>query len=126
MLIASIKRAGWLRAAIAAALLVMVLGLSWGLFVSDEDFDSQQWKAQKDSGARDNPRVHMVVALERKHLRTGIARAEVEQLLGAPEQREKDKDVYALGASPVGVDMESYVIEYDGQDRVVRFHLRRY
>jgi hypothetical protein len=126
MLIASIKRAGLARAAVAAALLAALLGLGWGFFMSDEDFDPRQWQAQKNSGARDNPRAHMVVALERKHLRAGIARAEVERLLGAPEQREKDKDVYALGASPVGVDMESYVIEYDGQDRVVRFYLRRY
>jgi hypothetical protein len=89
------------------------------------EFDADVWRAQRGSNALDNPRVGQVVALERSHMRPGMSRAEVIELLGEPDRRLPRSDHYKLGASPVGVDFETYVIEYDDHDRVTSFGIRR-
>lgn len=89
-------------------------------------FEAQAWRAQRGSTAHDNPRVFMVVPLERDgHLREGMARAEVLDLLGPPDRATARNDQYRLGASPVGVDYETYVIDYNEVDQVLRFQVRR-
>lgn len=90
-----------------------------------EQFDAELWRAQRGSSALDNPRVGLVVVLERDHMRPGMSRAEVIGLLGEPDRRQPHSDHYRLGASPVGVDYETYVVEYDEQDRVRSFGIRR-
>lgn len=93
--------------------------------MTNDDFDRALWHAQRGSTAFDNPRTGQVAALERDHLRAGMARAEVIALLGEPEVRNARSDRYALGVSPVGVDVEEYVVEYDADDRVTGFRVRR-
>src|SRR5262245_3420837 len=68
-------------------------------------FDSDRWKAQRNSAARDNPRAGMLGNLKDR-LRPGMTRQEVVTLLGEPEATEKDgtRYVYDLGMSAFGVD----------------------
>ncbi len=89
------------------------------------DFDSAAWRAQRGSTAIDNPRSGLVAALERQRLREGMPRDEVRRLLGEPDLSEGGADVYLLGASPVGVDLETYRIDYR-QDRVSSYGIRRH
>lgn len=89
------------------------------------DFDSRLWQGQRGSNALDNPRVTLVIPLERQHLKPGLPRTEVIKLLGEPDRQLPNSDHYKLGASPVGVDFETYVIDYDDQGRVLRYGIRR-
>ena len=88
-------------------------------------FDSKAWQAQRGKHERDNPRAGMVVPLTRDHLRAGMRRAEVKALLGEPDQRRGQSDVYELGVSPVGVDEEYFVVEYDSDGKVTQFRVSR-
>lgn len=90
------------------------------------DFDAEAWRAQHGSNAIDNPRSGQVSALERNHLRLGMARADVHALLGMPERQEELADHYDLGVSPVGVDYETYVIRYDARNLVSKFGVHRH
>jgi len=112
-----------LAAAIAIAL------LSWkgcAMMTTPTGFDSQRWKAERGlSDERDGKRNSMLAALERDHLRAGMSRAAVRSLLGEPDTATGTVDQYELGPSPVGVTMESYLIEYDSQGKLVSFGLRR-
>lgn len=90
-----------------------------------KDFDADVWRAQRGSTARETPRTGLVVPLERNHLHKGMTRAAVIELLGEPDRRQPRSDHYRLGASPVGIDFETYVIEYDEQDLVTGFGIRR-
>lgn len=91
----------------------------------DRAFDADLWHAQRGSEALDNPRVGEVVALERQHMRMQMPRAQVLQLLGEPDRTRPGNDAYKLGASPVGVDFETYVVEYDSAGRVAHFGIHR-
>lgn len=93
--------------------------------MTDRAFDAALWQAQRGSDALDNPRVGQVVALERHHLRAGMPRTQVIELLGEPDRSRPGMDAYKLGASPVGVDFETYVVEYDAQEQMTRFGIRR-
>ncbi|MCP3142458.1 hypothetical protein [Pyxidicoccus xibeiensis] len=88
-------------------------------------FDSEQWKAQKGSGARNNPRVGMVVDLQRKHTLEGMSRDDVRKLLGEPDRQHGTSEVYELGASPFGPSYESFVIDYDAGGKVTQARLNR-
>lgn len=89
-------------------------------------FSAQQWR---DEGTRNDERSTvrhgMLDALERDHLRNGMLRQAVRQLLGPPDVQSAAADEYDLGRSPVGATYEAYVIEYDSTGRVVRFGLQR-
>jgi len=89
-------------------------------------FDTQGWQAERGlSDDRDGKRNSMLEALERDHLRAGMRRDAVRSLLGEPDSTTATADQYELGRSPVGVTMESYLIEYDTQGKVASFGLRR-
>lgn len=75
-------------------------------------FDAELWRAQAGSTARDNPRAGQLAALEAGVLRQGMPRADVHRVLGEPDRQQPDADVYAIGASPMGISFESYRIEY--------------
>jgi len=90
------------------------------------DFDPQRWQAERGlSDDRDGKRNSMLEALERDHLRAGMSRETVRSLLGEPDTATSTADRYELGPSPVGVTMESYLIEYDAHGKVLGFGLRR-
>jgi hypothetical protein len=87
-------------------------------------FDAAAWQAQRGNLARDNPRSSMVVALERSVVLKGMTRDETRRVLGEPDRSEPEADEYLLGASPVGVDMEVYRLEFR-QGRVSVHGIRR-
>ncbi|MGO1001257.1 hypothetical protein [Lysobacter sp. CA196] len=90
------------------------------------NFDAELWREQRGSDALDNPRVEQVVPLEEGgHIREGMRRVEVAELLGPPDRSTLRNDYYELGASPFGVHFERYAIEYNDLDQVVRFDIER-
>ncbi len=93
--------------------------------VSTGSFDSALWRSQYKKFKRDNPRIGMVPALEREVLHKGMSREVVREILGRPEQVRENADLYDLGVSPFGVDYEQYVIEYDQENKVVKFFISR-
>jgi len=88
-------------------------------------FNPRIWTEQHGSEVRNNPRRAMTTQLESEILRPGMSRSDVRAVLGAPERTEPRADVYLVGASPLGIDYEMYIIEYDDTDRVVKFFLRQ-
>lgn len=93
--------------------------------ISTSGFDDVLWRDQYQKFNHDNPRSGMISDLEQEVLRKGMSQETVREILGPPEQTEGNMDLYDLGASPVGVDYEQYVIEYDDDQKVVRFFIRR-
>jgi hypothetical protein len=113
---------------VLAASLAIVLLIWKGCAMSTTyaDFDPQRWQAERGlSEEGDSKRNSMLEALERDHLRIGMSREAVRSLLGEPDTATRTADRYELGPSPVGVTLESYLIEYDSQGKVVSFGLRR-
>ena len=74
-------------------------------------FDSAVWKAQRGADPQANTRGTMVAALEQA-VRTGMPRSDVIALLGEPDSRDADTDIYELGVSPLGIDAEVYAVTY--------------
>lgn len=110
------------RPGFAAVLLMVTTLMSAGCRA--DAFDAAAWQAQRGSLARDNPRSAMVSTLERTIVLKGMTRAETRRLLGEPDRSEPEADEYLLGASPVGVDLEVYRLEFR-QGRVSVHGLRR-
>lgn len=75
-------------------------------------FDQQKWKAEKGNTSHKNPRIGMVSDAE-KVLRLGMKRDEVKQILGEPDRAQTNTLEYDIGASPYGIDYESFVLEFD-------------
>ncbi|MFP5270146.1 hypothetical protein [Coleofasciculus sp.] len=93
--------------------------------ISTGNFDSALWRAQYKKYQRDNPRIGMVPDLEREVLHKRMSREVVREILGRPEQVRENADLYYLGVSPFGLDYEQYVIEYDPENKVVKFFISR-
>jgi hypothetical protein len=108
----------------ASALLLLGAG-GYVMTTTAGGFNSDQWKAQYSSRARDNPRAGMVTELEGQ-LRPGMTRTEVVALLGEPETEEEPaRYVYALGMSRFGLDYEYFIVEFDREGKLVRHFLKR-
>jgi len=82
-------------------------------------FDSEKWKAQRHSSARDNPRAGMLRELE-KRLHPGMTQGEVLALLGEPDSKRGTRFTYDLGAPGFGVDYQYFNIEFDAGGKLVR------
>lgn len=108
-----------------AAALLTALGVYRVSTQQTGAFDAETWKAQRGSGARKNPRIGMVVDLQRKHSLEGMSRDDVRKLLGEPDQREGTSEVYELGASPFGPSYEYFVLDYDAGGKVTQARLTR-
>ncbi len=89
------------------------------------DFDAALWRAQAGSSADSNPRHAMVQDLRERHLAPGMTRSEITTLLGAPDRREANRDIYILGPASMGVDFEYLVLDYDGGDHLSRSRVTR-
>lgn len=107
----------------AAALVVTGAGAT-AMMTAADGFDSARWKAQAGSRARDNPRAGMVGTVQGR-LRPGMTRGEVTELLGPPDTQAGGRASYAIGTSAFGVDYEYFVLEFDGQDKLVRHSVSR-
>jgi hypothetical protein len=114
--------ARWRRPGLVALIVLPMTGMTPGC--QAEGFDAAAWQAQRGNLGRDNPRSAMVTALERAVVLKGMARDETRRLLGEPDRSEADADEYLLGASPVGVDLEVYRLEFR-QQRVTLHGIRR-
>jgi hypothetical protein len=55
----------------------------------------------------------MIIELKENHLRKGMPRNKVLELLGEPDESNSKTDIYDIGASAFGVDLESYQIHYE-------------
>ncbi len=83
-------------------------------------FDSAKWKAERGNTSHKNPRIGMVSGVEGL-LRVGMTREEVVALPGEPDDKKPEKFTYDLGASPVAVDFEYFVLEFDGAGKLTKF-----
>jgi hypothetical protein len=117
------NRRAWLRLIGGGALLTLA-AVAATLTYRTGRFDAARWQAQRGSDALNNPRIAMIGDLEQR-LRPGMTRAEVLALLGEPESQSGGRAVYALGASPYGVDYEFFVIEFDDAGMLLRHRLMR-
>ena len=88
-------------------------------------FDSAKWKAQQDSTARNNPRAGMIGDLQQRVLQVGMTREQVVVLLGKPDTTEGNRYVYDIGTSAFGVDYEFFVVEFDGEGKLLRHSITR-
>ena len=107
------------KALAASAIVAAVLGgefhMAWSW-----SFDSAKWKAERGNTSHKNPRIGMVSGVEGL-LRVGMTREEVVALLGEPDDEKPGKFTYDLGASPVAVDFEYFVLEFDGAGKLTKF-----
>lgn len=103
--------------------IVLILFLSACAMQNTSQFDSSAWKSQRGAGAQQNQRGTMVASVE-KAIHAGMARDEVIQLLGEPDNSEAatetSTDTYELGVAQYGIDEEFYEIVY--QDGKVASH----
>jgi hypothetical protein len=114
----------WVRLAIGVALLMLVGAVVYRAYIPRNAFDPALWRAQHGRDAPDNPRVGMIDAIQRL-LSPGMTRAEVEALLGEPEQRSPESDIYDVGGTAGSADYAYFVVEFDAAGRVVRYELMR-
>lgn len=78
-------------------------------------FDSELWKSPAGhSEDTDNPRAGLVIELMDGLLPMGTPRAEVLEMLGPPDFESGTGEFYVLGRSPYGIDLEYFVVEYEG------------
>jgi outer membrane protein assembly factor BamE (lipoprotein component of BamABCDE complex) len=108
--------------------LAVALVLAMLVFVRKEihryRFNSTVWINQPDLDGRDTRRSHMVGDLIQNHLRRGMPRQQVRQLLGKPDStsqydRENHRDVYGLGhIGHFGIDPSILVLQYDASGRL--------
>jgi hypothetical protein len=94
-------------------------------------FDSAAWKARSiDDGPLWPTRLRMVDDLLDGNLRSGVPRAEIEKLLGAPDTTSYFRDwdlVYRLGPERgfIRIDSEWLVFRLDAEGRVAAYRILR-
>ncbi len=89
----------------------------------DMGFDSGKWASGAGNYTGENPRIEMVGDV-RGAVTVGMARGDVQALLGPPDGTSETVDRYALGRSAVGVDLETMAIHYEN-DRVTEISVSR-
>src|SRR5262245_7422607 len=103
-----IRRRTWIGLGLAGMLLA--LGAAGGYVANTaRGFDSDKWKAQRHSGARDNPRAGMLGTLE-KLLRVGMTQNEVLALLGEPDRKQGTRFTYDLGVPGFGLTTNTFTL----------------
>lgn len=110
------------RATLPCLACVLALTLLLGACAAPSTrFDPAAWKSQRGVPDEKNRRNDMAVAA-REQLRVGMRREAVLAILGEPDSRKSGDtiDVYAVGASPLGIDSQYLELTYrDG--RLVSF-----
>lgn len=87
-------------------------------------FDSEIWLANAGNEEKDNPRAEMISELIDEVLKVGMTRDEVIKLLGPPDSTRDTRELYDIGRSPWGVDLEYLAIDYEDDKLVLAFMLR--
>ena len=107
---------------ISFSMFLLLIGCS---DMDKSDFDASTWQAQKGSTKKENPRASMIFSLEKNYLNVGVSREKIRKLLGAPDEIIGQVDIYDIGVSPMGVDMETFQLSFD-KDKLVMFQVSRY
>lgn len=102
-------------------ILLLITGCS---NMNESGFDAEIWQSQKGSFKPDNPRGDMIEGLEKYYLKTGMERAKIHNILGEPDTINGQTDIYDIGVSPFGIDLETYQINYSN-DKAVKFYVSR-
>jgi len=110
---------------IILALVIFIFVFRGYRLFAAQGFNSAKWKAQYNSKELHNPRLVMIPHLKRSVLHVGMDKSAVRDILGPPEKSRDQTDIYALGVSEYGIDFEYYYIEYDSNDKVIKFYLMR-
>lgn len=100
----------------------MALAIGWWTW--HDPFDGEVWRGEADNWNGRNARGDMAGAL-RERIAPGTPREALHILLGAPDTAGARRDVYTLGRSRWGVELETLVITYDGQDRMLALTIQR-
>lgn len=88
---------------------------------NDRPFDRQVWLAMRDSEEHDNPRGQMAQDIRKRHLKRGMTRKEVENLLGKPDLSSSSDNPwqYILGEwSGFRMDTDTLDVHFDERGRV--------
>jgi len=116
----------WSLAALAgfAVFVALMVGIGEFLehryFSSGRDFDPTEWQAwgcdAQDCCFGDGPRLAMVDDLRTNHLRIGMRRASVIELLGPPDYKWSARELeYAMSGD---IDCEFLELTFDKRDRL--------
>ena len=91
---------------------------------NDRTFDAALWKSFTNNDSPDNPRGQMFDDLSKRHLRKGLSKKDVEDLLGPADLKsEIDLWSYNLGMwSGFRVDYDSLDLKFNGEGRLVKFY----
>ena len=67
-----------------------------------KEFDQALWKSYTPSdGLADSPRLPMAADLQKNHIKPGMTREQIVELLGEPGNHSEDVYIYGLGKSDV-------------------------
>lgn len=116
--IGAIVAGGLLVVAIAALLVMRMLTPDYGVY------DRDRWVAEKSAKPGENRRSMMVSDIGR-HLRAGMTKRDVVDLLGQPDGNGEFRFSYDLGTPGYGVDYEYFIVEFDPDERVTRWRVER-
>lgn len=87
-------------------------------------FDKSVWLENAGNESKNNPRAQMLNPIMEDLLKAGMGREEVHELLGPPDSKTEARDMYDIGRSPWGIDLEYLQINYLG-DKVQAFFVAR-
>lgn len=87
-------------------------------------FDRARWASGRGADAADNPRADMVCDAVAAGVAPGARKADVRDLLGAPNFEDDVSDVYDIGLEFTSPDEVALSIGYDGDGVVERVALR--
>lgn len=96
----------------------------WKCLMQDE-FDSLNWKKDRGNYSPSNGRRRMVKDLRDEHLQRGQSKSHIRNLLGSPDAIVEKNDLYTIGVSSFGVDLEDLVLEYNEEGQLTNHYLTR-
>jgi len=111
---------------------VLLFFISFISACSYKKFDQKVWLEYSDwsKSAVKNPRMNMIDDLSNNYLKVGMPKSEVIRLLGDNYECQKDDTItseyknackYQIGEDFTG-DVDSFVIFFDENDNVIKFH----
>lgn len=87
-------------------------------------FDQKVWLENAGNETKNNPRAGMISELIDTVLKKGMSKDEVTALLGPPDSNRDQLELYDIGRSPWGIDLEYLAIDYDENSLVKAYMLR--
>ena len=100
---------------------VVVSAVVWR---QQDNFNSVKWKNEKGNLSSYNSRYRMEYSLQQWHLKIGMSKSDVDELLGTPDGIYPSSLEYILGQAPYGVDIDTMVIEFNRNSQIQRIYIR--